>query len=209
MIPIPQTESMSETDKAKLSLLEKLFRAPEEAFDLYLREPSLGRKELVRLHFALWILAPISKFIGNLFRIIIEWIFYDEVSSSFFSGLVGSFLVYPLVLFVVFQLDVLRVFYRRIDRTKGETYPTANILTIAFLPFSSSSLFWILPSPLHAGLIVISLLFSYYLSFVGMRRVSGVESKEFLIFSLTSVVYLLSLFLIFTFAYNIFRTLLN
>ncbi|EQA35315.1 hypothetical protein LEP1GSC047_1235 [Leptospira inadai serovar Lyme str. 10] len=209
MIPISQIESVSEVDKAKLSLLERLFRSPEEAFDLYLREPLLGRKELFRLHYALWILGPIAKFSSNLIRIAFEWIFAEEVSTSFFSGVLASIVVYPIILFVVFQLDVLRVFYRKIDRTKGESFPPADVLTIAFLPFSASSIFWILPSPFHALFIGIAFLYSYYLCFVGMRRVSGSEAGEFLIFSLTSVAYLLSLALVFTILYNIFRTLLN
>ncbi|PJZ71219.1 hypothetical protein CH373_01515 [Leptospira perolatii] len=202
-------DSSTEVDAAKLSLLEKIFRSPIEAFDLYLREPLLGRKELFRLHYSLWIIAPVMKLFGNIFRISFEWIFSEEVVTGIFSGVLTSLVIYPAVLFIVFQLDVLRLFYRKVDRTKGESLAASDVLTTAFLPFSGSSIFWIFPSPIHAALIGISFLLSYYLCYVGMKRVTGTDPKEFLIFSLVGVAYLLSILLAFTIVYNIIRTLLN
>ncbi|TGK07320.1 hypothetical protein EHO59_04210 [Leptospira semungkisensis] len=209
MILINSQNPLTETEKSKLSLLEKIFKAPQEAFDLYLRDSLLGRKELLRLHYALWILAPISKISGNVIKIILDWLFSDEVEFTLFSGVFTSFLLYPLILIVVSQLDVVRVFYKKVDRVKGENYPPADVLTVAFLPFSASAVFWILPSPLNLGLIGVSFLYSLYLCFVGMKRVSGSESKETLLFFLVGIAYLLSISLAFTFVYNIIRTLLN
>ncbi|TGK01491.1 hypothetical protein EHQ53_07615 [Leptospira langatensis] len=209
MILINSQNPLTETEKSKLSLLEKIFKAPQEAFDLYLRDSLLGRKELLRLHYALWALAPISKISGNVLKIILDWLFSDEVEFSLFSGVFTSILLYPVVLLVVSQLDVLRVFYKKVDRVKGESYPPADVLTVAFLPFSASAIFWILPGPLNLGLIGISFLYSIYLCFVGMKRVSGVDSKETLLFFLVGMAYLLSISLVFTFVYNIIRTILN
>ncbi|MGJ4745529.1 hypothetical protein ACQV5M_04130 [Leptospira sp. SA-E8] len=209
MFLITPNSELTEVEKSKLSLLEKIFRAPTEAFDLYLRNASLGRKELLRLHYALWVLAPISKIAGNLIKIILDLIFGDEVDLNPFSGVITSLIIYPVLLLVVSQYDVVRVFYRKVDRTKGENYPAADVLTLAFLAFSASSVFWILPSPINFGLIGISFLYSVYLSFIGMKRVSGVESKEILIFFLFGTAYLLSISLVFVFIYNIIRTLLN
>ncbi len=206
---IPGPLSYTEAEKSKLSLLEKIFKTPQEAFDLYLRDSALGRKELLRLHYALWVVAPVAKMIGNIVKIVLDWIASEEIDFNIFSGAVTSFLIYPILLLVISQLDVVRVFYRKIDRTKGDSFPPADVLTVAFLPFSASSIFWILPGPFHLGLIGIAFLYSSYLCFVGMRRVSGTEPKEILIFFLVGISYLLSIALAFTIVYNIIRTLLN
>lgn len=201
--------NLTAVEKSKLSLLERLFKSPQDAFDLYLRDSSLGRRELLRLHFALWVLAPVSKIFGNGLKIVWDLIFSDEVEYNLFSGAIASFLIYPVLLLLVSQLDVVRVFYRKVDRTRGETYPPADVLTVAFLAFSSSSVFWVLPGPWNLGLIGIAFLYSVYLGFLGMRRVTDSSPKEILLFFLVGISYLLSIALAFTFVYNIIRTLLN
>ncbi|MFB5650897.1 YIP1 family protein [Leptospira wolffii] len=200
---------LTETEKSKLSLLEKIFKSPQDAFDQYLRDSSLGRKELLRLHFALWVLAPVSKVAGNIIKIAWDFVFADSIEWNIFSGALTSFVLYPVLLLIVSQLDVVRVFYKKIDRTKGESFPPADVLTLAFLPFSASAVFWILPGPWHLGLIGIAFLYSSYLCALGMRRASGSDPKEILIFFLVGISYLLSIALVFTFIYNIIRTLLN
>ncbi|TGL62763.1 hypothetical protein [Leptospira sarikeiensis] len=209
MFLITPNSELTEVEKTKLSLLEKIFKAPKEAFDLYLRNPSLGRKELLRLHYALWVLAPISKIAGNAIKILWDLVFGEEVEWNLFSGVITSLIIYPVLLLLVSQYDVVRVFYRKVDRTKGENYPPADVLTLAFIAFSASSIFWVLPSPINLGLIGIAFLYSIYLSYIGMKRVSGTDSKEIQIFFLFGSAYLLSIFLVFTIIYNIIRTILN
>ncbi|TGL92186.1 hypothetical protein EHQ76_20505 [Leptospira barantonii] len=193
----------------RTGLLQKVFQSPETAFDLYQKTDGFGYSEIIRTHFLLWLLAPAAKIVSNFIFSILSFVRYDEGEWSLFSGVVFSFLIYPIVLFLVAQFDVFRIFMKKADRTKGETLPPANILLVSFIPFSASSVFWILPSPLQAVFIAISFFLSCALSVRSLKKILGWNDKEVLMFFLSGSAYLLTGVLFLTVIYNIFRTILN
>ncbi|EMF80601.1 hypothetical protein LEP1GSC188_3708 [Leptospira weilii serovar Topaz str. LT2116] len=190
-------------------LLQKVFQSPENAFDLYRKAEGFGYFEILRTHFLLWILAPATKIISNLIFSIFSFVRYEEGEWNLFSGVVFSFVIYPVVLFLVVQLDVFRIFMKKTDRSKGETLPPANILLVSFIPFSASSVFWILPSPLQAVFISISFIFSCALSVRSLKKILNWNNKDILIFFLSGSAYFLTGILFLTVVYNLVRTILN
>ncbi|EKR62752.1 MULTISPECIES: hypothetical protein [Leptospira] len=190
-------------------LLQEVFQSPENAFNLYQKTGGFGHFEILRTHFLLWILAPATKIISNLVFSIFSFVRYEEGEWNLFSGVVFSFVIYPAVLFLVAQLDVFRIFMKKADRSKGEILPPANILLVSFIPFSASSLFWILPSPLQAVFISISFIFSCVLSVRSLKKILNWNDKDILIFFLSGSAYFLTGTLFLTVVYNIVRTILN
>ncbi|WP_078128531.1 hypothetical protein [Leptospira alexanderi] len=190
-------------------LLQEVFQSPENAFNLYQKAGGFGYFEILRTHFLLWILAPTTKIISNLVFSILSFVRYDEGEWNLFSGVVFSFVIYPAVLFLVAQLDVFRIFMKKADRSKGEMPPPANILLVSFIPFSASSVFWILPSPLQAIFISISFIFSCALSVRSLKKILNWNDKDILIFFLSGSAYFLTGILFLTIVYNLVRTILN
>ncbi|MBE8432516.1 hypothetical protein IQB77_22790, partial [Leptospira interrogans serovar Pomona] len=119
------------------------------------------------------------------------------------------FAMYPAVLFLVAQLDVFRIFMKKTDRSKGEALPPANILLVSFIPFSASSVFWILPSPFQAIFISVSFIFSCALSVRSLKKILNWNDKDILIFFLSDSAYFLTGTLFLTVVYNLVRTILN
>ncbi|AVV78085.1 hypothetical protein QMM42_03535 [Leptospira santarosai] len=190
-------------------LLQEVFQSPENAFNLYQKAGGFGYFEILKTHFFLWILAPATKIISNFVVSIFSFVRYDEGEWNLFSGVVFSFVIYPAVLFLVAQLDVFRIFMKKVDRTKGETLPPANILLISFIPFSASSVFWILPSPLQAVFISVSFILSCVLSIRSLKKILNWNDKDILIFFLSGSAYFLTGALFLTAVYNLVRTVLN
>ncbi|AXR60092.1 hypothetical protein [Leptospira mayottensis] len=190
-------------------LLQEVFQSPENAFNLYQKAGGFGYFEILRTHFLLWILAPTTKIISNLVFSILSFVRYDEGEWNLFSGVVFSFIMYPTILFLVAQLDIFRIFMKKTDRSKGEMLPPANILLVSFIPFSASSIFWILPSPLQAVFISISFIFSCTLSIRSLKKVLNWNDKDILIFFLSGSAYFLTGTLFLTVVYNFVRTILN
>ncbi|RHX96264.1 hypothetical protein DLM76_04750 [Leptospira yasudae] len=195
--------------EVRTGLLQKVFQSPENAYELYQKTDGFGYSEILRTHFLLWILAPAAKLISNIVFSLLSFVRYDEGEWSLFSGVVFSFIIYPAVLFLVTQFDVFRIFMKKADRTKGETLPPANILLVSFLPFSASSVFWILPSPLQAVFLAISFFLSCALSVRSLKKILGWNDKEILMFFLSGLAYLLTGVLFLTVIYNLIRTVLN
>ncbi|MCG6169559.1 hypothetical protein LFX25_17100 [Leptospira sp. FAT2] len=195
--------------EVRTGLLQKVFQSPESAYELYQKTDGFGYSEILRTHFLLWILAPAAKLISNIVFSLLSFVRYDEGEWSLFSGVVFSFAIYPAVLFLVAQFDVFRIFMKKADRTKGETLPPANILLVSFLPFSASSVFWILPSPMQAVFLAISFFLSCVLSVRSLKKILGWNDKEILIFFLSGSAYLLTGLLFLTVVYNLIRTVLN
>ncbi|PJZ54461.1 hypothetical protein [Leptospira adleri] len=190
-------------------ILRRIFQSPENAYEIYQKAEGFGYAEILRTHFLLWILAPAGKFISNLVFSVLSFVRFDEGEWTIFSGVLFSFLIYPVVLFLVVQFDVFRVFQKKADRTKGEVLPPANILLLSFLPFSASSVFWILPSPFQAVFVTVSFFLSCALSVRSMKKILNWNDKEIIIFFLSGVAYLLTGVLFLTVIYNLIRTILN
>ncbi|EMY76705.1 hypothetical protein LEP1GSC060_3137 [Leptospira weilii serovar Ranarum str. ICFT] len=195
--------------EVRTEFLQKVFQSPENAFDLYQKTEGFGYSEILRTHFLLWIFAPAVKLISNFIFSVLSFVRYDEGEWNLFSGVVFSFVMYPAVLFLVAQFDVFRIFMKKADRTKGETLPPANILLVSFIPFSASSVFWILPSPLQAVFITISFFLSCVLSVRNLKKNLNWNDKEILIFFLSGSAYFLTGILFLTIVYNLIRTVLN
>ncbi|ABJ77294.1 hypothetical protein [Leptospira borgpetersenii] len=190
-------------------LLQEVFQSPENAFNVYQKAGGFGYFEILRTHFLLWILAPATKIISNLVFSILSFVRYEEGERNPFSGVVFSFAMYPAVLFLVAQLDVFRIFMKKTDRSKGEALPPANILLVSFIPFSASSVFWILPSPFQAIFISVSFIFSCALSVRSLKKILNWNDKDILIFFLSGSAYFLTGTLFLTVVYNLVRTILN
>ncbi|EMO65177.1 hypothetical protein [Leptospira borgpetersenii] len=190
-------------------LLQEVFQSPENAFNVYQKAGGFGYFEILRTHFLLWILAPATKIISNLVFSILSFVRYEEGEWNPFSGVVFSFAMYPAVLFLVAQLDVFRIFMKKTDRSKGEALPPANILLVSFIPFSASSVFWILPSPFQAIFISVSFIFSCALSVRSLKKILNWNDKDILIFFLSGSAYFLTGTLFLTVVYNLVRTILN
>ncbi|EMJ91935.1 hypothetical protein [Leptospira alstonii] len=195
--------------EVRTEFLRKVFQSPENAFDLYQKTEGFGYSEILKTHFLLWIFAPAAKLISNFVFSILSFVRYEEGDWNLFSGVVFSFAMYPAVLFLVAQFDVFRIFMKKADRTKGETLPPANILLVSFIPFSASSMFWILPSPLQAVFIAISFFLSCALSVRNLKKILNWNDKEILIFFLSGSAYFLTGILFLTIVYNLIRTVLN
>ncbi|XDD50095.1 hypothetical protein AB3N59_17290 [Leptospira sp. WS92.C1] len=193
----------------RTGILQKVFQSPEIAFEIYQKSDGFGYGEIVRTHFLLWIFAPAFKLISNFIFSILSFVRSDDGEWTVFSGVLFSFLIYPVILFLIIQFDVFRVFLKKADRTKGETLPPANILLLSFLPFSASSVFWILPSPFQAIFVAISFFLSCALSVRNLKKILNWNDKDVLIFFLSGSAYLLTGILFLTVIYNLIRTLLN
>ncbi|MDV6236106.1 hypothetical protein CH379_010775 [Leptospira ellisii] len=203
------TEKEQDFSEIRTGLLQRVFQSPESAFELYQKTDGFGYGEILKTHFLLWLIAPTAKLVSNLILSVLSFVRFDDGEWTIFSGIIFSFAIYPAILFVVVQLDVFRVFQKKADRTKGEALPPANILLLSFLPFSASSLFWILPSPFQAVFVAISFFLSCALSVRSLKRILNWNDKEILIFFLSGSAYLLTGVLFLTVFYNLIRTVLN
>ncbi|MBE7413178.1 MAG: hypothetical protein L6Q54_14015 [Leptospiraceae bacterium] len=194
----------------KLRILSDIFSAPHNAYEMYLNDETIGKSDLLRIHLTIWVFAPISKFLLNL---ILSFTDSSPMDFSFFqklfSGLPTSFIIYPLVIFVVVNLDSLRVYYKKVNRAQDETLPPPDLLLLSFVPFSASSIFWIFPVPLNLFFISIAFFYSIQLSFYSLQNVSDYGKREFLNFLLLSFIFLLTGGLFVFGALNIVRMILN
>ncbi|MCE9499241.1 MAG: hypothetical protein K8R21_01830 [Leptospira sp.] len=198
------------SQKELSQLVVDIFFAPHEAFEEYLSTETVGRRELLTLHFLLWMIAPLFKIVSNLIILLFNTFVQDpNYQGKIFSGVLSSFLIYPAVIFIVSILDILRVYYRKINRVENETLPAHGILLIAFLPFSASSIFWIFPPPVNFIFILISLIYSLQLSHFALENISGYDKKQFMFFGLISLIFLLSGAVFISAGLNILRMILN
>lgn len=202
--------SGKEAEPQRLELLRNIFRAPHEAYELFLNSRHLGKKEIFRTHFTLWLFAPIGKILYNILSELFRTVFQGQVFHPHpMSGTLKAWIIYPVFLFLVYQMDAIRMYYKKIHRSEGETLPPPLLLAIAFLPFSASAIFWIFPFPIPQVAMLVSFLFSLQISYYALKIISNYTNQEFGIFLFFSAVYFLTGATILTFLYNVIRTLLN
>ena len=195
---------------SRIQILSELFSAPHNAFEFYLNDEHAKKSDILRIHFSLWLIAPISKIVSNLTMSFIgSFTTEGSFSQKIFSGTVTSFIVYPVVLFIIVNLDALRVYYKKINRVENEVLPPPDLLLLSFIPFSASSIFWILPVPLNFFFISIAFFYSIQLSFYSLQNVSNYGKKEFLNFILVSLIFLLTGGIFVFGILNIIRIVLN
>lgn len=200
----------SDSTNNRIQILSDIFSAPHNAFEFYLNDENAKKSDILKIHFSLWLLAPISKFLLNLFMSIIGiGSAESSLTQKLFSGLLSSFIIYPLVIFIISNLDSLRVYYKKINRVENETLPPPDLLLVSFIPFSASSIFWILPVPLNLFFLSIAFFYSIQLTFYSLQNVSNYEKKDFLNFGFLSLIFLLTGGLVLFGILNIVRIVLN
>ncbi len=206
---ISNSQSRESADN-RVQILSDLFSAPHNAFEFYLNDEHAKRSDILKIHFSLWLFAPISKL---LFNLVIGFVGGSSIEGNFFqkifSGLIYSFAIYPATIFVIANLDSLRVYYKKINRVENETLPPPDLLLISFVPFSASSVFWILPTPVNLLFIAIAFFYSIQLSIYSLQNVSNYKKNDFISFALISLIFLLSGGIIVFGILNIVRMILN
>lgn len=200
----------SDSTDNRIQILSDIFSAPHNAFEFYLNDENAKRSDILKIHFSLWLLAPVSKFLLNLLMSILGNVSAEgSLSQKLFSGLLSSFIIYPAVIFVIANLDSLRVYYKKINRVENETLFPPDLLLLSFIPFSASSIFWIFPVPINLFFLSVALFYSIQLVFYSLHNVSNYEKKEFLNFGLLSLIFLLTGGLVVFGILNIVRIILN
>lgn len=182
-------------------MLSEVFSRPMDLFDFFLNA-SVRRFEIVLLHLILWLYAPACKLALNFLTL--RYFQNPDVETSFklTDGLVLSFLVYPLSFFLLYIFERYEVaFFESIGKTQRR-----GIIFLAFLPFSASSIFWLLPKPLNFFGIVFSLIISgknYYEALLNLKELEKIQIlKLFIIFFIFILFFSFLFLLIFGFIRN-------
>lgn len=181
------------TDKKEILLLSDIFSSPQDAFENYQKSSHFSRFDLIRIHLFLFLWAPIFKFLHNLFFTFVGNKYWNwEAPNKLTDGLTTSFVIYPVVLFLVYHFDILLLKLKAGDAPL-EAIAERDLLLISFVPFSASCLFWILPKPINFFLILGSFGYSFYLSQLALRTLFGFTAKQLLIFSSYVLIFCMTL----------------
>jgi hypothetical protein len=176
---------------SKLDSLKRLFidifNSPIDAYDYYINGKVLTQKDLFLFHLLLWIYAPIFKIILNKI-LLFNFEANDETSKLLITdGLILSFLIYPILYIIGIGIEKYRIYYKKNEYLKGD--PIRGLGSLAFLPISASSIFWILPKPFNAFGILISIIYSvrlYYSSLLNMDNFNKIDFKRLFLYFLIS-----------------------
>ncbi|MCG9874773.1 MAG: hypothetical protein MH321_08310 [Leptospiraceae bacterium] len=192
-----------------LNLLEDIFFRPHYAFESFLNREDMGSKEIWKLHILLSLLAPLSKICSNLIKAVYSFIL-DKISFSISDITSGSFTIWIFYIVAIFAIrfaDIFRVYYKRWDRTVNWDPPIPWVLMIGFIPFTTSGLFFFLPTPFNIGIMLLSFIYSLNLSYQALQNISNWSAQEFLSYLLQVAIFFTVIGLILTFTYNIYRTI--
>lgn len=193
------------TDKQEIRLLSNVFASPKDAFEDYIKSQSFSRGNLFRIHFSLFLLAPIFKLLHNLFFTFVGSVHFGwEAPPKLTEGLTTATAIYPLVLFLVYHFDIL-LLRLRAGEASMNAVEERDLLLISFLPFSASSMFWIFPKPINFFLIVASLAYSFYLSKIALRTLFGFTGKQFLVFISYALIFCMTLSALALTVFNLVR----
>lgn len=192
-------------------LLGDIFYRPHSAFDSFQNTEVMGGKDLFRLHILLSFLAPLSKFLHNLIKATYQY-FWNRTpitGSDLTSGLLGLWVFYVgLVLFVRFA-DVFRMYYKVWDRrTHWEPFPPW-VLMVAFLPLTSSGVFFLLPVPLNILLFCVAGIYSLQLAFQALQNLDNWTGKDFVAYLLQVGIFLTFVSAIVFGLFNLYRTIVT
>jgi hypothetical protein len=169
-------EESSKFDSLQKILLE-IFISPVDAFDFYLNGNIISKWNIFYFQVGMWIYAPIMK----LFLNGILFFSLEESSESpkqfILDGLLLSFFIYPTFFLIGLLLDSFRKYYKKNEFIQGE--PTGGIGLLSFIPISTSFVFWILPKPLNALGITLSILFSSHLYYSALLNLDNYTKLDF------------------------------
>lgn len=178
-------------------ILKDIFNSPQDSFDLFLNQKVYSRSELLTLHFKLIVFAPLFKLLSNAFQIyILGFFFAYEVNIKIFDGVLISIGFYLAVLFFVHHLDILLLKLRAGDADL-EQFENKDIFLLSFLPFTASAIFWAVPKPWNIISIVISLIYSFQLSYLSMKTILYFSFKQVFVFIFYIIIFILILSSIF------------
>ena len=186
------------TDKNKLNSLIRVFldlyTSPVDAFDFYQNGNILKKSHIVFFHISLWLYAPISKFIFNFINFYINQPAEDSKGFNQYDGLALSFLIYPVFYILGMILESFRNSYKQNEFFKEPPYK--GLGNIAFLPISSTSIFWIFPKPFNAIFMFIGIIYSVKLYYSSIINIDNFSRKDFfrLIYYFLSFILIISFF---------------
>lgn len=193
------------TDKKEIKLLSDIFSSPQDAFENYLYDPNFTRASLFRIHISLFLFAPIFKLFHNLFFTYIASIYFGwDSPSKITEGLTTSFIIYPIILFLIHHLDIL-LLKLKAGNASMDGIEERDILLISFIPFSASCMFWLFPKPINFFLILGACGYSFYLGQMALRTLFGFTGKQFVVFISYVLILCMSLSAILLTAYNLVR----
>lgn len=186
-------------------ILTRIFESPKELFVSYfIKDGEVPFKELTLLHFLLWVFAPFFRFIHNLISVfILPWLWEGHRPVKLTSSLLVSFLIYPIFYILILQVDTIRLHYRNPMQKKE----IPHVLSLSFIPFSASFIFWIFPFPLNTIFIFFAFLYSVWLSYLSLQIASEYKLKQFMELLVISCIYFLTLALVFNILFHVYREL--
>lgn len=176
-------EVQSESKPSQLrKIFHDIFLSPADAFDSFLNNKSLKIIDLLLFHFALWLYAPFFKLVHNLISYYILLPDVIDKKIYFKTGLLTSFLTYPILFILILFLDAVRKQYLIYFHDNSEEFKG---VWIAGIPMSASVLFWTFPKPFNAIFITIAFLFSlrvYYISLISLNNLTKLDFYKILIY---------------------------
>ena len=200
--------ALTQTDNRIIGSVHDIFHSPESLLKNFFVEKKIPLKTALKIHYQLWMIAPVVKIIHNLIWKVWSLIAADG-NFRIFSGVITSFLIYPVLLGIVYLMDRIRNSYIQKTDKKKELSNPQYLFVITFLPFSTSAIFWFFPAPLNFFMIVFSLGYSVYLSYDVMKNHCRMTKAKIVEIFLVAVLFILTLAFLFTIPLNIIRTIIN
>jgi hypothetical protein len=174
--------------KSKIQLIKKIFHeiffSPIDSFDIYINNPIIKKLDLLFFHMLIWLYAPFFKILHNLIN---HFFFQDiklPIGESLKTGLLLSFVVYPIIFLFFLVLDSFRKNYQDFYLTSNENFENIYLIT---LPFSASVVFWIFPKPINGILIFLTFFYTmrlYYISLLNFNKFERIDFYKMLIYFL-------------------------
>jgi hypothetical protein len=196
-------EESSKLDSLQKILLE-IFISPVDAFDFFLNGNIISKWNIFYFQLVMWFYAPIMKLILNGFLLFSLGEPSDSPKQFILDGLLLSFFVYPFFFVIGLLLDSFRKYYKKNEFIQGE--PTNGLGLLSFMPISTSFVFWILPKPLNALGITLSILFSFHLYYSALLNLDNYTKLDLKRLILYFVIVLGILSFIFIILGNMIRT---
>ena len=188
-------------------ILQYIFKNPIRAFILYFKNPYLNRYWILKVHITLWFFACLMQVLKNIFLYIDVWLVAKKpfFSSSLLFDNFLAILFYPVLGIAIYQFDILRLFYKKPDRVKGELERPLNLLLLSFLPVSFTSTLWFLPNLPRLIVLSIAFLYSVYISYIAMVSFSKINFWDFVGFLFVCIIYSMLFIFVFSFLFFLYK----
>lgn len=173
--------SADKEEQPKLFLLKKLFldvfSSPVDAYDFYANTERIKTLHLLGFHFLFWVYAPLGKLLSNL--ILIQFLKEGEEGKIHLpDGVMFSFGIYPGLFILGFVLERFRMGYKEANNLPGSNISGLGI--ISFLPFSSTTLFWIFPKPWNFLFLVLGISYSFKIYYSSLLSFDNFSRQDFI-----------------------------